>query len=210
MIETGTQQLLHLVPKAVHGDVEALSALLAFHGPQIERGLKIGRQWQAVLESGDVMQVTYLEAFLQISRFRPEEAQSFVPWLRRIAENNLRDAIRSLERQKQPPPNRQLVSSRDQTESFVYLYETIAATSSTPSRAMARKDVHRLLEAALERLPTDYATVIRLYDLEGRDIADVAATMQRSAGAVHMMRARAHERLGELLETAAVWFSSGA
>lgn len=202
-------ELRDLVAKAVAGEADALSSLLEVYGPQIEQQLRVGRPWQAVLEPGDVMQVTYLEAFLQIGRFRPEQAESFPAWLRRIADNNLRDAIRGLDRQKQLPPSRRIEWTQGD-ESFVGLYDLLAASSSTPSRVMAQKDVRRVLEAALERLPADYARTVRLYDLEGRSIDEVAEALKRSPGAVHMMRARAHERLGELLETAAVWFGSSA
>ena len=58
-----------------------------------------------------------------------------------------------------------------------------------------------MLNAALNTLPADYRTAVRLYDLEGRPVAEVAGTMGRSAGAVHMLRARAHERLRAFLGT---------
>ncbi len=202
-------ELRDLVGRAVAGETDALSSLLESFGPQIEQQLHIGRPWQAVIEPGDVMQVTYLEAFLQIGRFLPEQAEAFPAWLRRIADNNLRDAVRGLDRQKQPPPSRRIELTHGD-ESFVGLYDLLATSSSTPSRVMARKDVRRVLEAALEKLPADYSQTVRLYDLECRSIDEVAAALNRSAGAVHMLRARAHERLGELLGTAAAWFGSSA
>ncbi|MHC5109075.1 MAG: RNA polymerase sigma factor, partial [Planctomycetota bacterium] len=55
------------------------------------------------------------------------------------------------------------------------------------------------LSSALESLPADYETAIRLYDFDGMTIDDVADQMNRSTGAVHMLRARAHDRLRELL-----------
>ena len=52
--------------------------------------------------------------------------------------------------------------------------------------------------------------MIRLYDLEGRPIAEVAAEMGRSSGAVHMLRARAHDRLRELLGPESAFFTNPA
>lgn len=198
-----------LVARAVGGDADALSQLLEKYGPDVEERLQIARKWRPVLEPGDVMQVTYLEAFLQIGRFRPDQYESFPGWLRRIAENNLRDAIRGLERQKQPQPERR-VEAMVGAESFVHLYETLAATSTTPSRVVGKADTKRLLEECIDQLPPDYARTIRLYDLEGRPIGEIAEQMGRSPGAVHMLRARAHERLCELLGTASGWFGSSA
>jgi len=208
--QTDASELETLLPKAVKGDADAISRLLSIAGPRVEQSLKIGRRWRQSFEAGDVMQITYLEAFLQISRFRPEQAASFEAWLRRIAENNLRDAIRGMERQKLPPAGRRVPLAVGTTDSVAGLYDELAAQGTTPSVALARKDIHRLIESALSRLPTDYAKVVQLYDLEGRSIEEVAAAIGRSTGAVHMLRARAHDRLAELLETAATWFKSSA
>lgn len=198
-----------LIERAVQGDADSLGELLSLFGPRIEAQLRISRPWRTMLEPGDVMQVTYLEAFLQISSFRPDQSSSFEAWLARIAENNLRDAIRGLERQKQLPPSKR-IAEPNSSDSYVGLYEQLAATTTTPSRTAARKDVERLMQAAIDRLPPDYATAIRLYDLEGRPMNAITTTMNRSAGAVHMLRARAHQRLGELLGSASAWFDSRA
>ncbi len=60
----------------------------------------------------------------------------------------------------------------------------------------------------LAKLPPDYATVIRLYDLQGKPIAEVAADLGRSEGAVYMLRARTHDRLRELLPGESKFFSA--
>lgn len=198
-----------LIERAVQGDADSLGELLGRFGPRIEAQLRISRPWRTMLEPGDVMQVTYLEAFLQIASFRPDQSSSFEAWLARIAENNLRDAIRGLERQKQLPPSKR-IAEPNSSDSYVGLYEQLAATTTTPSRIAARKDVERLMQAAIDRLPPDYATAVRLYDLEGRSMNDITTMMNRSAGAVHMLRARAHQRLGELLGSASAWFDSRA
>ncbi|MBL9148980.1 MAG: sigma-70 family RNA polymerase sigma factor [Phycisphaerae bacterium] len=187
------------VRRAVRGDADALSDLLAEHGPQVERGLVIAKQWRRALEPADIMQVTYLEAFLEIARFDPSRAAAFPAWLGRLAENNLRDAIRGLSRQKRAPERRLETHAANAEASRDRLLETLAATSSTPSRSLRRAEAHRLLDRAIEDLPLDYQTVIRAYDLEGRSIEDVARDLGRSPGAVHMLRARAFQRLGALL-----------
>jgi RNA polymerase sigma-70 factor, ECF subfamily len=197
-----------LVTRAVSGDVDALAALLYQHGPTIEEKLRIGKAWRAALDASDVMQVTYLEAFLEIGRFDPERAAAFPTWLRRIAENNLRDAIRGLERQKRPPAE-QRAELPPHGDSLIGLCALLGATTTTPSRVAARGELQRALQLAVAELPADYALVVRRYDLEGRSIAQVAAELGRSPGAVHMLRARAHERLRELLGPASAFFSSG-
>jgi RNA polymerase sigma-70 factor (ECF subfamily) len=190
-----------LLRAAVGGDVDALSTLLARHGPDVERSLRINPVWRAALETADVMQVTYLEAFLRIATFDPARGTPFGAWLRRIAENNLRDAIRGLERQKQPQPRDRVYPARSE-DSLIGLYNLLGADSSTPSREVRRDEAVRRLEAAIAGLPERYRQVIRLYDLEERSIEEVANRTGRSPGAVHMMRARAHDRLREQLGAA--------
>lgn len=197
------------VRAAVAGDTEALSELLREHGPAVERSLSIGREWRAVLEPADVMQVTYLEAFLQIARYDPDRAEPFRAWLQRIAENNLRDAIRGLERQKRPQPAQRVESPPD-ADSASGLYALLGVTTTTPSRHASADEHSERLQAALESLPDDYGTVVRLYDLQSLPIAEVSNRMARSPGAVHMLRARAHERLRQLLGPESGWFGSSA
>src|SRR6185503_11950428 len=95
-----------LIKLARHGDRRALGSLLERHGPLVRAALqgKIAPQWRATLSEDDVMQVAYLEAVLHIDRFEPGNGAAFQAWLRRIAENNLRDAVRGLEADKRPNP----------------------------------------------------------------------------------------------------------
>lgn len=188
------QDEVQLIAAAVLGDTEALTELLRLHGPSIERSLQIQEIWRAALEPADVMQVTYLEAFLQIRHFDPARGTPFRAWLLRIAQNNLRDAIRSLERLKQPQP-RDRIKPSTREESMTGLLDTLDQESATPSRSLGRREAISELESAIATLPERYAEVVRLYDLEGLSIDDVSKRLNRSSGAVHMMRARAHERL---------------
>ena len=79
----------------------------------------------------------------------------------------------------------------------------------TPSAAAAGNEIRSALASVLERLPPDYATVIKLYDLQGRSASELAAELNRSEGAVYMLRARAHDRLRDLLPSESKFFSVG-
>ncbi len=192
-----SDELRDQVARAVAGDKDALSGLLERFGPEVEAGLRIGATWRGQLDSADVMQVTYLEAFLQIGRFDAERAPAFAAWLRRMAQNNLRDAIRSLEARKSPSPRNQLDAYDG--DSSLALFDVLTAGTGTPSVALRKQEAGQRLRDAMRLLPPDYARTIQLYDLEGHPIEDVAAVMDRSQGAVFMLRARGLERLRELL-----------
>jgi len=199
-----------LASKAVRGDLNALSTLLERHGPSVQKRLQIGSAWQAVLEPQDVMQVTFLEAFLQIGSFDPARSDQFMAWLDRIAQNNLRDAIRGLQRLKQPQPAQRVLAAAGEADSYVTLLDVLSGDEPSPSRRYSVQEAQALLNQALDRLPADYATVVRLYDLQGKTIQEVCASLGKSTGAVHMLRARAHDRLRALIGTPSMFFTHPA
>ncbi|MFO0837423.1 MAG: sigma-70 family RNA polymerase sigma factor [Phycisphaerae bacterium] len=195
-----------LIRRAVAGDLAALGEVLLRAAPSVERGLRIGARWRAHIDTADVLQVTFLEAFMQIRRFDPQRGVSFLTWVRQIAANNLRDAIRSLQRRAR---NR-VPAERLNGDSMGELLDSLAATTSTPSRQLARRELRAVFEQTLSQLPADYANVVRQYDLDGRTIDEVAADLGRSRGAIHMLRARAHDWLRELLGRSSHYFNSRA
>jgi len=190
---------LNWVRLAVAGDKDALGELLEAVGPDIEAGLSISPKWQGMLDPADVMQVTYIEAFAHIHGFDSTRAEAFPSWLKRIAENNLRDAIRSLQAKKNPPPHLKLDAYAG--DSNLALFDILTSGCGTPSRIVRQDEAQVRLRHALSCLPSDYARTSQLYDLEGKTEEEVAATLNRSVGAVFMLRQRGHDRLRALLGT---------
>lgn len=197
-----------LLQRAVEGDTTALRTLLERFGGEVRSRIRgqIDKRWQSMLDEDDVMQVAYLEAFLHIDQLTARDIPSFVAWLSRIAENAIRDAIRGLTRQKRPNPAKQ-ITAMPGMDSYVGLLDCLGVTTTTPSREVASKDAIGVLQGAIDRLPNDYQTAVKLYDIEGRAVADVASAMGRSVGAVHMLRARAHDRLRQDLGSSSQFFT---
>lgn len=197
----GTEEL---VRSAVAGDRDALEALLRRLGPEVQAGLRIGSEWQGLIEAEDVMQVTYFEAFHQIAKFNGN-AGTFGIWLTRIAENNLRDAIRLLERDKRPHPEDRLRPPAGQ-DSVVWLHELVAGTGTTPSGQVARGELRETLEREIAKLPATYGTVLRAVDLDEKTVAEVAVQLGRTKGAVYLLRLRAVDCLRKEFGSASNYF----
>lgn len=195
-----------LLTQAMQGDEGALCELLEAIGTQIRLGLQIGPKWQGLIEPDDVMQVTYLEAFLRIGDFTAATVPGFRQWLRRIAENNLRDAIRELECDKRGHKVERSVSE----DSHTTLLAKVVGTQSTPSRIASRREIQDFVEDGLQRLPREYAQVVRLCEIEGKTGPEAAAIMQRSHGAIRMLLCRAKDRLREVLISGSAFFSDTA
>lgn len=189
-----------LVKNAVRGDQTALVTLLEDICVTLHAELEasIGSRYRSLVSADDVLQVTCLEAFLRIRSFEPRSNSSFAAWVRRISDNNLKDAIRELEREKRPSPGRRVTTPAGD-ESYVLLIEQLEGKATTVGRAVARGELRQVVDDALRKLPSDYERVLRLYELEGLSAPEVAERMNRSHGATRMMLSRARECLGELL-----------
>jgi len=188
----------HQIERAVAGDSAALETLLRAIAPELTSGLSIDPVWRRSLDPEDILQVSCLEAFLRIASLREPTPDAFRAWMKRIVANNLRDALRGLERDKRPDP-RQRVTRGGAGESARTLLAALLDPCATPSApAILSEDVERL-RTVIRSLPRSYRLVVERMDLEERDAGDVAAELGRSRGAVHLLRTRAHDRLRELL-----------
>ena len=94
------------VARAVAGDLDELEQLLREVTPAVLASLEIDSIWSRSFDRDDVLQVSFLEAYLRIRTLRTATMGGFRAWLARIATNNLRDAVRALERDKRPSARR--------------------------------------------------------------------------------------------------------
>lgn len=186
------------IQRAVDGDDAALGELLRAVEPQLRASITVQPLWRRDLDVDDVLQVAYLEAFMRIGALRERSPAAFRAWMRRLVDTNIKDAIRGLERDKRPDARRR-VTQGGQGGSARTLIGQLGGSGASASAAMSdREQVERLL-AAVARLPVSYRQVVEQVDLAERAVADVAAEMGRSPGAVHLLVRRAHDRLRELL-----------
>lgn len=186
--------------RAMGGDREALTGLLEQYASGVRQRIANGipKHLRSVLSEDDVMQQTYTDAFCDIGRFSPQGDDAFARWLATLAGRNLLDAVRMLEAEKRGGKRQQVVGPVSD-ESLVALYEVLAVTTSTPSRYAARGEAKSAMANAIRQLPDIHRRVIEMYDLEGRSVEEVATALERSPGAVFMLRARAHRRLAEFM-----------
>jgi len=197
-----------LLNQASRGEKDALVELLRTHGPAVHRRIagRIPRRWRSLVSADDVMQQTYADAFLAMDRLPTDVVDSFVAWLTSLADYNLIDALRMLEADKRGKGCRRIENDSGR-ESFVELYELLDSGRTTPSRHVARDEACAALERAIQQLPETYRRVVRMYDIECTSVEDVALAMQRSPGAVYMIRTRAHRLLHEMMGSVSKYFS---
>src|SRR5262249_45936587 len=84
-------------------------------------------------------------------------------------------------------------------KSTVRLETFLAEQAESPSGCAVRRENEILLADTLANMPADYRDVIVLRHIEGLPFEEVAARMERSAGAVRMLWLRALKRMRESL-----------
>ncbi len=198
-----------MVKKAIMGDETSLTDLICLVDPPIRTRLqaKIKPAHRSLLDATDILQVTYIEVYLRIAQFENRGDGAFLAWVTRMAENNLRDAEKMLNAKKRPTPALRATNAGQSNDSYIAMVNTLSSPGTTPTNAARGAEAKSAIDTALGQMPKDYTKVIQLYDLDQLHINDVAENMGRSSGAIHMLRARAHDRLRELLGSEGNFFT---
>jgi len=153
---------------------------------------------KAQLEPEDVIQETYAACWANLANTEFGGFDSFLAWLRQIAENKLVDIQRAMLADKRDV-RRQVSGWGVQSGSYVNLLDAVTSPLSTPSRGAARSEGLAVLMVRLQQLPEDYRQVIVWRLIEGLPVAEVAGRLNRSEAAVHMLFSRALKQLRELM-----------
>lgn len=171
---------------------------LARHRPFLSQEAKRihQRKLQARFDPSDVVQVTLAEAHQQRDRFEGDNSVQMAGWLLKMLNNNMIDAVRGNRRQKNNVEREQSVAVIQR--SSIRLDAVLAASQSTPSEQVMRHERLLALTAALEQLPDNWQTVVRLKHLERLSLKDIAARMETTQPAVAGMLFRALERLRQI------------
>jgi RNA polymerase sigma-70 factor (ECF subfamily) len=205
--ETETER----IAQAVAGSRPAVERLLLDHYTMLVQHLTplLPASLQSVVSIEDILQETFSQAFRDIRAFTPSTDKSFGTWLKAIAENRLRDAIKAHQRKKRGGGHRQVQpqSSSDE-DSALGLAEMLSAGRSTPIQSLARKEAVRAVQIAMAALREDYREAVRLRFLEGQSVQGVAAAMHRSPGAVRGLIDRAKRAMRETMGRASQYLSS--
>ena len=179
-----------MLRKAVAGDQDSLGKLLKDHLDSIRIAIaqQIPKRWQSVLSAEDVVQETFADAIHDIGRFNPDGDGSFCGWLRRIADYNLRDALRMLEAEKRGGARRRVEVERG-PDSKITLLDLLTSSGSTPSHHAAGTEATALLEKAIRKLPRDYRHGYRIVrSREGGYRSDRKSSRSKPRRCVHAAR----------------------
>jgi len=199
--DTGDTQIL--IDRAREGDEQAVRRLLVLYHPRLKARLlrQMDPLMRSKIEPEDILQQVYLETFRAIGQFAYQGKDSFLRWMYAILDRKLIDEHRAMraERRDVRREVKSAPASAHQT-TYVDLMARIMSAGQTPSQVVRRDEAVAVLSACLATLPDHYRDVIQMRFLEGRPVADVAETLGRSIGSVHMICHRALRQLREQAE----------
>lgn len=171
-----------LVERAQRWDAAAFRLIVKRHNQRLYRVAR------AVLddetEAQDVLQETYIHAFMHLSEFRAEARLS--TWLTRIALNE------ALERRRQRRPMVDL-------EVIKAMPDPSSAHRSDPEEATALADIRRLLEQAIVGLPEHFRIVFVMRDVEEMSTEETALHLGLRPATIKTRLHRARRLLRETL-----------
>lgn len=143
-------------------------------------------------EAQDVVQETWLRAFQGLASFRGDAA--LATWLTRIAIHQALDQQRKL--------GRMVLWDTDpaQEDEMPRSPSDLAAQPPSPEQELARREVRRRIEQAIDLLPPIYRAVFILRAVHGLSVEDTALALQVSADVVKTRYLRARAMLREELD----------
>ena len=91
-----------LIRAAAAGDQVALSQLLLLHYNELERHVvqRLASEQAGVLLPEDVLQETFYRAARALPQFEGRYVGSFCPWLKTVASNLIKDALKRRRRER--------------------------------------------------------------------------------------------------------------
>ncbi len=140
-------------------------------------------------EVTDIMQETYLKAYMHLAQFRGDA--SFSTWLIRIGINEALIYLRKAKRRWSFFGERKKEQNAEQSLSVI--------DTMSPERKTIQHENRRMLEAAIDHLPEKYRIVYMLREIEGLSSMDTAVALGLSEANVKVRLHRAKEALQKSL-----------
>ncbi len=193
---------MKLVARIKDGDRESFDQLFNHY---IDKAkfivrLKLGPHLRQKVESMDILQEAYLEAYRQFEKFEVREDSSFHRWLSTIIHNKIHENYeRYFKVQKRDARREVSLAERVRRDGQIStdLGSLLPADQSSPSMVVNKKDQVALLVQALDRLPEDYRRILIQWRFEERPIQEIALEFDRSEAACRMLIVRATKSLAD-------------
>jgi RNA polymerase sigma-70 factor, ECF subfamily len=195
---------LELLDRAAEGDSSARAELLTRHRGRLRQmvAVHIDRRVAARVDPSDVVQEALLDAAQELPEYLLRRPIPFYPWLRQLAWERLLELHRRhILAQKRSVQREEPRGFHLPDESALDLADRLVAGGGSPiSHLLVQEQRERVRRALKELGPRDQEILV-LRHLEQLSIAEIAAVLNISEGAVKTRLLRALVRFRELLLT---------
>jgi RNA polymerase sigma-70 factor (ECF subfamily) len=190
-------QIGRLISQAHSGDQEALGQLCAQYRPFLQTiaAVKLGRTMERRIDASDIVQETELEMVRGFPEFRGATEPEFSAWLKQILRRNIADKVRDNRAAIRDLRREQYLDGADSSASITWAQPT--GRESSPSQFVMKGEAALRFAAALEALPVDQRTVVRMRYMEGLKLNEIAASIDKTPGAVAGLLRRGQNTLRE-------------
>jgi RNA polymerase sigma-70 factor (ECF subfamily) len=144
------------------------------------------------VEAQDVAQEAFIKAYRALPGFRGDSA--FYTWLYRIAINTSKNYLTAASRR---PP----VTDVDAMDATVYFDAPELKEFETPENSLMSAELEQAIGIAIEDLPEDTATAIKLREFEGLSYEEIAEVMECPIGTVRSRIFRAREAIDKQVKS---------
>jgi RNA polymerase sigma-70 factor (ECF subfamily) len=179
--EADRERLIALVELARQGDADAFGLLYDHYHPQVYRF--VWYRTRSVPLAEDLTSETFFRALRSMSGFR-WQGRDFGAWLMTIARNITTDHFKA---------------SRTKLETTTEDMGLHDSATEGPESAVLASLTHEALLTALTRLADEQRDCLVMRFLQGMSIAETAAVLGRSDGAVKQLQLRAVRNLAKLM-----------
>jgi len=179
-----------LVERVKRGDKAAFDLLVIKYQSRIIS--LVSRFVRNHADAQDVTQEAFLKAYRALPNFRGESA--FYTWLYRIAINTAKNYL-AIAANKRPFEMDQDVTEMEQIDEGNALKDW-----ETPEHLLLTQEIQDTVIRAIDGLPDDLHTAIRLRELEGLSYEEIAEAMDCPIGTVRSRIFRAREAIDKLLK----------
>ena len=191
-----------LIEQATRGDATALQQLLVRHRGRVRKmvAVRLDRRVAAHIDPSDVVQEVLAEAIQHFAEYLRTRPLPFSAWLRQMAWQRLvklhRHHIRT---RKRSVSREEALSMPLPDDSVVRLARRLLAHGSSPSQALIHDELRDRLRAALDQLAPHDREILVMRNLEQLPVAEIAAILGLTEGAVKVRHLRALQRLRSIL-----------
>ncbi|MEX2308950.1 MAG: sigma-70 family RNA polymerase sigma factor [Pirellulales bacterium] len=184
-----------LISRAQAGDQDALSQLCASYRPFLQTiaQLKLGRVMERRVDASDIVQETEIEMVRGIRAFRGKTEPELSAWLKQMLRRNIADKVRDNRAAIRDLRREQYLDGESPSASITWMQPV--GREATPSQFVIHGEAALRFAAALESLPEDQRTVVRMRYIEGMKLGEITAAMNKTPGAVTGLLRRGQQAL---------------